>query len=653
MGAAAVQQLTSTRPVPGKGGERAASERFQAIFDRLSNSLDGALGSAPAHLQLRTLGYRFPMNAELQPSDADLTIPIRLLETSVLIGWPWTKGARGPCPECLDIRWLEARPEAQREQLELATDALQFGTFPLLTDFALGLVAALSRSLPSRPPRPDPGEVIVLDLITLSVARHGLLRCSSCTCSPLVTDTSESARLSLHSQRYEDPSRFRLRAPQELDLPVEALINPICGVLGSAALPDQAITATAPVTGAFVARSRFGLHRIWWSGHAETYAKSELVGLLEGLERHAGQFPRHRDVAVIAAAAELAGDYLNPQTYPEYPEAFYEAHGGKFAKWRQDLVCRWVWGYSLGSEQPLLVPEQLVYYLDRNNTGKTFVQECSNGCAAGSTIEEAILHGLLELVERDAFLLTWYGGLVPREIDMASIESPLTKAMCARVELLGYDLRCFDIRVDTRIPVIAGVAVRRDGGLGSLCFAAGSSLDPDRAVQAAICEVASYVPSLEARLRAQESLVRTMVSDFSRLRELEHHALLYALPEMRGRADFILNQETKFDLRELFAMPGRKRGTSPDLKEDVLAVVEEIVRVGSDVVVVDQTPPEQDVIGIHTVCTLAPSLLPIDFGWDRQRALQSKRLRFAPVKTGLRAEPLSDEEVNWAPHPFP
>jgi ribosomal protein S12 methylthiotransferase accessory factor len=653
VGAATAHQLPSTRPLPGKGGERAASARFQAIFDRLSNSLDGAFGSAPAHLQLRTLGYRFPMTAELHPSDEHLTIPIRLLETSVVIGSPWTKGADGPCPECLDIRWLEARPEAQREPLELATDALQFGTFPLLTDFALDLVAALSRSLSSRPPRRDPGEVTVLDLMTLSVTRHELLRCSTCPCSPLVPDTSEGARLSLRSQRYEDPSRYRLRAAEELDLPVNALINPICGVLGSAALPDQAITATAPVTGAFVARSRFGLHRIWWSGHAETYAKSELVGLLEGLERYAGQFPRRRDVAVIAAAAELAGNYLNPQDYPPYPEAFYEAHRETFARWHQDLVCSWVWGYSLRSEQPLLVPEQLVYYLDRNNTRKTFVQECSNGCAAGSTIEEAILHGLLELVERDAFLLTWYGGLVPREIDMASIESPLTKAMCARVELLGYDLRCFDIRVDTRIPVIAAVAVRRDNGLGSLCFAAGSSLDPHKAVQAAICEVASYVPSLEARLRAQESLVRSMVSDFTRLRDLEHHALLYALPEMRGYADFMLNQETKFDLRELYELQGRQRTTGPDLREDVLTVVEELVRIGSDVVVVDQTPPEQEVIGIHTVCTLAPGLLPIDFGWDRQRALRSKRLRLAPVVAGLRAEPLSDEEVNWAPHPFP
>ena len=78
---------------------------------------------------------------------------------------------------------------------------------------------------------------------------------------------------------------------------------------------------------------------------------------------------------------------------------------------------------------------------------------------------------------------------------MASIESPLTKAMCARVELLGYDLRCFDIRVDTRIPVVAGVAVRRDGGLGTLCFAAGSSLDPNKAVQAAIYnEAAAGLP---------------------------------------------------------------------------------------------------------------------------------------------------------------
>ncbi|MET9239211.1 YcaO-like family protein [Nonomuraea sp. NPDC003709] len=36
-------------------------------------------------------------------------------------------------------------------------------------------------------------------------------------------------------------------------------------------------------------------------------------------------------------------------------------------------------------------------------------------CALGGSMAEALLYGLLETVERDAFLMTWYGRLpVPR-----------------------------------------------------------------------------------------------------------------------------------------------------------------------------------------------------------------------------------------------
>ncbi|MGJ3558331.1 hypothetical protein ACR6C2_02505 [Streptomyces sp. INA 01156] len=51
--------------------------------------------------------------------------------------------------------------------------------------------------------------------------------------------------------------------------------------------------------------------------------------------------------------------------------------------------------------------------------------------------------------------------------------------------------------------------------------------------------------------------------------------------------------------------------------------------------------------------TVVPGLLPIDFGWNRQRALLMPRLRTALRRGGHRGRDLTDAEIRRAPHPFP
>jgi ribosomal protein S12 methylthiotransferase accessory factor len=74
-----------------------------------------------------------------------------------------------------------------------------------------------------------------------------------------------------------------------------------------------------------------------------------------------------------------------------------------------------VWAHSFARGEAVLLPERYAYYgLDRSShrteeqiLDRPFVYEISNGCAIGSCLEEVILHGLLEVAERDAFLMTW------------------------------------------------------------------------------------------------------------------------------------------------------------------------------------------------------------------------------------------------------
>jgi ribosomal protein S12 methylthiotransferase accessory factor len=63
---------------------------------------------------------------------------------------------------------------------------------------------------------------------------------------------------------------------------------------------------------------------------------------------------------------------------------------------------------------------------------------------------------------------------------------------------------------------------------------------------------------------------------------------------------------------------------------------------GFDTVAVDQTTQEQRRMGLHTASVIVPGLVPLDFGWSRQRVLHSARLRA-----------IASAGPNLAPHPFP
>jgi ribosomal protein S12 methylthiotransferase accessory factor len=90
-----------------------------------------------------------------------------------------------------------------------------------------------------------------------------------------------------------------------------------------------------------------------------------------------------------------------------------------------------------------------------------------------------------------------------------------------------------------------------------------------------------------------------------------------------------------------------------DLRDDVAACVEAVAKAGFDVVVVDQTMPEQRGLGFHTAGVIVPGLLPIDFGWRRQRARHLPRTRTALREAGLLDRDLDPADLNPAPHPFP
>ncbi|WP_369267292.1 TOMM precursor leader peptide-binding protein, partial [Streptomyces harbinensis] len=498
--------------------------------------------------------------------------------------------------------------------------------------------------------------VHLIDLQTLGVRRYPLLPDPECpACGRTAPDTAEAATLTLRPAPKHRPGTFRVRDIGSYDLPTAAYANPVCGALGPGVVHDISSTSTSATIGCFSLRSGAYLRETFWGGHADTFGHSVRIGILEGLERYAGMRARARTAAVRDSLDGLRArgvPALDPRLCGLYSDAFHRAnpHIPPFAP---DRVVPWVWGHSLRDDRPLLVPEVLTYY-HAPGLENRFVQESSNGCASGGSLEEAVYFGLMEVIERDAFLLAWYGRAALPELDPYSSTRPATRHMVDRLAMYGYEARFFDTRISFPVPVITAVAARPDGGMGRMCFGAGAGLDPESALASALCEIATDAVNLTGRTERDEARLRAMAADFDLVRALHDHPLVYGVPEMGEHAAFLLDgpRGRRHPLADRFG-DGTVPAVSGDIREDLAACTAAVTAAGFDVIVVDQTMPEQRDLGLTTVSVLVPGLLPIDFGWARQRALGMPRLRTALREAGLRTTDLTPAEFNPAPHPFP
>lgn len=582
--------------------------------------------------------------------------PIRIYHSTVLLGPLYSRG-QGPCPLCLERRWLSLLSEEEQTALGALQEVFAFGANPRLLPSTLEWLWSIVETTLSQEDSPTHaakrGRVYALNLNSLNVARHELIADSSCpVCAQPEPDTPEAAVLHLSSRPKRDASEYRLVKPQEYELPAEAYVNPVCGMLGAEALADRFHTVTAPVSGRFLMRNKTRLYDVWWGGHTTSFQTSRRIGILEGLERYAGHWARGRKVSVVDSYKNLAPDALDPRTCGVYREDVYKVKP-YYKPFTVDSKLSWVWGYSLKQQRPILVPEPLAYYGGDTNGGTPFVFDNSNGCAIGSCMEEAIFFGLLELVERDNFMLCWYAKLSPPRIDPWSSRNPSTLRLLDRMDKMGYDVHFLDTRLDTEIPTITAMVVNRKDELGKLVLAAGVGLDPEDAIRSALCEVSAYIASIATRVEKRLDQVRASAQDFTKVVYLEQHPLLYGLPEMAKHTDFLLQNSGVRTVEETYKTYRAAHPPRHDLLEDLQYCIDIMFKLGMDVIVIDQTFPEVEGTGLKIAKVIVPGLLPIDFGWGMQRAYNLPRLRTVPYSTGFLKQEFDPDLLNTTPHPFP
>jgi ribosomal protein S12 methylthiotransferase accessory factor len=138
---------------------------------------------------------------------------------------------------------------------------------------------------------------------------------------------------------------------------------------------------------------------------------------------------------------------------------------------RPDEKIEWVRGVDLISGDDAFVPLEAVL-LDRTRPSRFWMS--SDGLASGNIRQEAILHGLLERVERDAHILWRVSGQDARDracVVPETFDDPALDALVGQIRAAALELRLFDITSDTGIPCyLALLGPRGTATAGSLRF---------------------------------------------------------------------------------------------------------------------------------------------------------------------------------------
>ncbi|KKK36297.1 bacteriocin biosynthesis protein SagD [Mesobacillus campisalis] len=488
------------------------------------------------------------------------------------------------------------------------------------------------------------GRMFLLNLKTLNGSWHSILPDPLChVCSTLPDDSPEAAVISLKSSPKIQGS-YRCRSMEDLkNVLIKDYLDYRTGLFN-----EKMYDLVPPFADVGVNLPLFaGDEGV--AGRTHSYAASELTAILEGLERACGISPHGKRTVVHDSYNNLKDQALHPSAAGVHAKEQYESPGFPFKEFKPDMPISWVWGYSLVEERPILVPELLAYY--SLGCGHGFVYETSNGCALGGSLEEAIFYGIMEVVERDSFLLTWYAQLPLTRLDPYSANDEELNLMIQRVEAVGgYDLHFYNATMDHGIPSVWALAKnKKQRGLNLIC-AAGAHLDPVRAVKSTIHEMAAMMLTLDDKFEnSREECIR-MYQDASLVRKMDDHSLLYGLPQAEERLQFLLNEDRP--LRP-FDEEFKWKPVHDDLKDDLQAVLQKIKLCGMDVIVVDQTSPELKVNGLHCVKVLIPGMLPMTFGHHLTRVTGLQRVLEVPMQLGYTKQPLTMEQLNRHPHPFP
>ncbi|HZV07148.1 MAG TPA: TOMM precursor leader peptide-binding protein [Gemmataceae bacterium] len=606
---------------------------------------DGPFGVVAADTYLREELQAF--NTEALRSGRPWLL-IRPVGRQLWIGPLFRPGVTG-CWECLAQRLRANHPVAAyvnaKTGSQLADDpAHTAATLHIAWSLAAQAVAVwIARGeLPSLE-----GTIQTFDVAAWKMQSHMLIRlpyCPACGARETIID-GEARPLILQNRpkTFTQDGGHRVVAPEETLERYGRHVSPITGAVSMLERVGVSNDGAMHVylAGTNLARRHRSLDHLrgdlrnMSSGKGVSDVQARASGLCEGLERYSGVFrgdePRRR-----ARLRDLGEAALPPNECMLFSERQYrerDAWNNRKSTYNYvprpfdpEMETEWTPVWSLTRRESRYLPTAFCYFNYPYPDHEPFCVACSNGNAAGNTLEEAILQGFFELVERDSVALWWYSRVRRPGVDLDSFTDPYLGTLQEFLHGRGREMWVLDLTSDLNVPVFTAVCRYLAGAEERIVLGFGAHLDAHIALLRAVTEMNQMLSSL---LQEPD---REVLAEHVTDQETVHWL----------RTATVANQP--YLLPDEAVLPRRAsayaRTWSDDVTEDVRACQVLVERQGMEMLVLDQTRAE---IGLPVAKVIVPGLRHF---WAR---FAPGRLYDVPVRLGWLPRSLAEDELNPIP----
>lgn len=471
--------------------------------------------------------------------------------------------------------------------------------------------------------KPAPAELVRSDAIDMIVQAAIELARGSPGREAAAIRTVDAATLRVSEIVVPARLRCTCKGPRSGTASTDAATNPITGIV-------LGLEHHVPVPGHLHHASSLHVYPDVQRGKRQRAEPSSAFGrgprpsdcinacIAEAIERYSSVW-QGTEPMVLARANEL-GAFLSPESILLFSDQQYATR----PEWNRDHDARfnvpdpfdrdgrtyWSPVRSLLDGRMVFVPTALCYGgFDADSV--VFGSADSIGCAAGATLEAAVLAAVLEKIERDAVAIWWYSRATRPVLDLSGCNEPGLRQ--ALEEATHHSLLAQVLDVTTDIDVPCYVCVGTDSRGEVPCFGAAAHPDPVHAARKAVTEM------LQMHFWSTRASLEPSVAHWLRTGALKTD------PHLRGG--------------EAIALP-RFVGAAPSLLQ---WTVDRLASAGLEAFVLDLTRPE---IGLPVARAIIPELRHC---WHR---LGRGRLYDVPVKLGWVGRALLESELNPAPCPL-
>jgi len=551
------------------------------------------------------------------------------------------------CWACVAYRLAGHRQvdEYLRQKLEhVGPLRVPLADLPATRDIGARLVALEAAKHLGGVGTPQEDGILTFDTIYLDSQRHPLHRrpqCASCGDPSLVaTAFAAPVRLRSRLKAYTGDGGHRAQRPDEVLARFSPQVSSVTGVVRELR-PFE--TGHAFVKGYYAGHNfarnvhdlrhlRTGLRSLA-AGKGTTDTQARASAICEAIERYSGLYAGD-EPRITATLDELGDGAIAPNDLQLYSPRQHANRVAWNAAQRSSfqIVCdplppdrpiEWSPVWSLTHERHFHVPTAHLYFQYPGKRGELYASACSNGNAAGSSVEDAVLQGFLELVERDSVALWWYNRLRRPRFDLDSFHEPWFDEFREVYAGLHRELWVLDLTADLGIPVAAAISRRTDKPAEDILMAFGAHLDPKTAVQRALAEMNQFLPAVI---------------------DVKPDGTGYGYPDpvQQGwwRYATLADEPYLAPSDRVSTAATHRSIASDDLKADVDAVRGLVERAGMQMLVLDQTRPD---LGLPVVKVIVPGMRHF---WARFGA---GRLYDVPVTLGWLDAPTPEESLNPIP----